>query len=82
MFAKQQAASALNKASEEHNAQLQKGIEIGLEEAEQAEPVRRSDTDTHDIGGTETKMRRPCSLEVHADARCVCKQCGMSLVIV
>ena len=58
MFPKQQAVSALDKAREEHNAQLQKGIEIGLQEAEQDEPVRRSDTDTHDIEGTETKMRQ------------------------
>ena len=33
MFAKQQEACDLNKAREEYNAQLQKGKEIGLEEA-------------------------------------------------
>ena len=42
MFAKQQAASDLNKAREEYNEQLQKGIEIGLEEAAQAESVLSS----------------------------------------
>jgi hypothetical protein len=49
MFAKQQAVSALNKAKEEYSAQLQKGKEIGFEEASQAEPVRKSEKDTHDI---------------------------------
>jgi hypothetical protein len=37
-----------------YNAQLQTGKEIGLGEAAQAEPVRRSEKDTHDIQGTET----------------------------
>ena len=50
MFAKQQAASDLNKARDTYNAQLQKGREMGLEEAAQEEPVRRSEKDTHDIG--------------------------------
>ena len=54
MFAKQQAVSALNKAREEYNAQLQKGKEMGLDEAAQAEPVRRSEMDTHDMEGTKT----------------------------
>ena len=54
MFAKQQAVSALNKAWEEYNAQLQKGKEMGLDEAAQAEPVRRSEMDTHDMEGTKT----------------------------
>ena len=30
-----------------------KGKEMGLDEAAQAEPVRRSEKDTHDIEGTE-----------------------------
>jgi len=54
MFAKQTAVSVLNKASDAYDAQLQKGKEMGLDEAAQAEPVRRSDKDTHDIEGTET----------------------------
>jgi len=33
MFAKQQAVSALNKARDTYNAELQKGKEIGLDEA-------------------------------------------------
>ena len=57
MFAKQQAVSVLNKAREEYKI-AKKKKEIGLQEAEQDEPVRRSDTDTHDIVGTETKMRQ------------------------
>ena len=54
MFAKQQAVSDLNKARDAYNAQLQKGKEIGLDEAAQTEPVPRSEKDTHDIQGTET----------------------------
>jgi hypothetical protein len=44
----------LNKARDTYYAELQKGKEIGLDEAAQAEPVRRSEKDTHDIQGTET----------------------------
>jgi len=54
MFAKQQAVSVLNKAREEYNAQLQKEKEMGLDEAAQTEPMRRSEMDTHDMEGTET----------------------------
>ena len=36
------------------DAQLQKGKEMGLDEAAQAEPVSRSEKDTHDIEGRET----------------------------
>ena len=35
MFAKQQAVSVLNKARDVYNAQLQKGKEMGLDEAAQ-----------------------------------------------
>ena len=49
MFAKQQAVSALNKARDAYNAELQKGKEIGLDEAAQTEPVRRSEMHRHDI---------------------------------
>jgi len=48
MFGKQQAVSALNKARETFNAHIHKGKEMGLDEAEQAKPVRRSEKDTHD----------------------------------
>ena len=44
MFAKQQAVSDLNKARDTYNTKASKGI--GLEEAAQAEPVRRSEKDT------------------------------------
>ena len=54
MFAKQQAVSALNKARDTYNAELQKSKEIGLEEAAQAEPARWSEKDTDDMQGTET----------------------------
>ena len=40
MFAKQQAACHLNKARQVYNAHLQKGKEIGLEEAAQAKTVQ------------------------------------------
>jgi hypothetical protein len=46
MFAKQKAVSVLNKASDAYDEQLQKGKEMGLDEAAQAEPVRRSEKDT------------------------------------
>ena len=36
------------------DAQLQKGKEMGLDEAAQAEPVSRSEKDTHDIERTAT----------------------------
>jgi hypothetical protein len=68
MFAKQQAASDLNKAREEYNAQSQKGIQIGLEEAAQAEPVRRSEKDTHVIEGTSPETAE-CMLS--ARTRCI-----------
>ena len=84
MFAKQQAANDLNKARVEYNAQLQKGKEIGLEEAAQAEPVQRSERDTHDIEGTESKGARVPKRSV--DPKCFPKhsipdaaQCEMSV---
>ena len=48
------AVSALNKARETFNSHLHKGKEMGLDEAEQAKPVRRSEKGTHDIQETET----------------------------
>jgi hypothetical protein len=44
----------LKKARDAYTAQLQKRKEMGLDEAAQAEPVRRSEKDTQDIEGTET----------------------------
>ena len=41
-------------ARKAYNTHLQKGKELGLEEAAQAEPVRRSENDTHDIEELET----------------------------
>ena len=41
----QQVASDLNKTRDAYDAQLQKGKEMGLDEAAQAEPVRRSEKD-------------------------------------
>jgi hypothetical protein len=49
MFAKQQASCDLNKTRVAYNAQLPKGKDMGLDEAGQAEPVRRSENDTHPI---------------------------------
>jgi hypothetical protein len=54
MFAKQQAVSVLNKASDADDEQLQRVKDMGLDEAAQAGPVRRSEKDTHDIEGKET----------------------------
>ncbi len=55
MSAMQQAISVMKKARDPYtDAQLQKGKEMGLDEAAQAEPVSRSNKDTHDIEGTET----------------------------
>ncbi len=55
MFAMQQAISVMKKARDPYtDAQLQKGKEMGLDEAAQAEPVSRSEKDTHDIEGTAT----------------------------
>jgi hypothetical protein len=44
----QQAASDLNKTRDAYDAQLQKGKEMGLDEAVQEEPVCRSEKDKHD----------------------------------
>ena len=49
MFARQQSLNDLNKAREADNAQLQRGKEMGLDEAAQAERVCRSENDTHPI---------------------------------
>ena len=54
MLARQQVVSDFNKARDAYNAQLQKGEKMGLDQEAQAEPVRRSINDTHDIEGTET----------------------------
>jgi len=77
MFAKQQAASDLNKAREEYNAQLQKGKEIGLEEAAQAEPVRRSEKDTLDIEAR--RRQRACFRQEHGACNSAKAQCGHKL---
>ena len=45
MFAKQQAVIVLNKASDADDEQLQRGKDMGLDEAAQAGPVRRSEKD-------------------------------------
>ena len=44
---------------------------MGLDEAEQAEPVRRSENDTHDIEGTET-VHAPVPKR-SVDPRCIPK---------
>jgi hypothetical protein len=44
----------LQEARQAYNIQLQKGKELGFEEAAQAEPVRRSENDKHDIEELET----------------------------
>ena len=45
MFQTRQVVNELNKARETYNAILRKGKELGLDEAAQAESVRRSDHD-------------------------------------
>ena len=54
MFGKQQTVSDLNKSRDMYNAQLQKGEEMGSNEAAQVEPVCRLEKDIHDIEGKET----------------------------
>jgi hypothetical protein len=49
MFQRQQTANDLQKARETYNAILEKGKQLGLEEAAHAEPVRRAENDTHPI---------------------------------
>ena len=71
MFAKRKGVSDLHKARLKYNAQLQKGKEMGLDEAAQTQPVRRSENDTHDIGGTET-VHAPVPKQ-SADPRCILK---------
>ena len=71
MFAKRKGVSDLHKARLKYNAQVQKGKEMGLDEAAQTEPVRRSENDTHDIEGTET-VHAPVPKR-SADPRCILK---------
>ena len=52
MFQKQHPAIDLNKAREAYNVLLQKVL--GLDEAEHAEPVRRSENNTHPIVESDT----------------------------
>ena len=61
MFVKQQAVShgAMNKARDTYSAQHPKGKEMGLEKAAQAEPVRWSEKDTHDIEGMQQSSVDP-----------------------
>ena len=47
MFQKKQTASDLQKVQEVNNTILEEGKQLGLEEASHAEPVRRSENDTH-----------------------------------
>ena len=54
MFQKQQTVNDLNKARETYDAILEKGKQLGLEEAAHAEPVRRSENDTHPIVESDT----------------------------
>jgi hypothetical protein len=57
-------------ARETYNAILVKGTDLGLHETVLVEPVFRSDTDTHDIEGTETCMQ----LTKHSvDPKCIPK---------
>ena len=74
MFARQQVVSDLNKAREAYNAQLQKGKEMGLDQAGQAETVRRSENDTYDIDGTETSETVHATVpKTSVDPRCIPK---------
>ena len=54
-----------------HYFKCQKGKELGLDEEAQAEPVRRSKNDTHDIEGTETVHTTVPKRSV--DPRCIPK---------
>ena len=56
-FQKQQTVNDLNKSRETYNVILEKGKELGLDEAVLVDPVTRS-KDTHDIEGTETSMQQ------------------------
>ena len=47
MFQKQQTANDLQKAQEAYLSILEKGKQLGLHEEAHAEPVRRSENDTH-----------------------------------
>jgi hypothetical protein len=47
MFQKQQTTNDLQKARETYNAILENGKQLGFDEAAHAEPVCRSENDTH-----------------------------------
>jgi hypothetical protein len=49
MFQKKQTANGLQKAQETYLSILEKGKQLGLHEEAHAEPVRRSENDTHPI---------------------------------
>ena len=61
MFRKQKAVCDLNKARLTYNSQLQKGNQMGLGEAAQAEPVRRSENNTHPIAESDTVDANGCN---------------------
>ena len=79
MFDKQQTVSDLNKSRDTYNAQLQKGEEMGSDEAVQAEPLCGSEKDTHDIEGTETV----CATEPKhsVDTKCIPKPSFQALFV-
>ena len=54
MFQKEQTFNELNKAREAYNAILEKGKQLGLDEAVDSEPVLRSENDTHAIVESDT----------------------------
>ena len=54
MFQKQLTVNDLKKARQVYNAVLEKGKQLGLEEAAHDEPVRWSEHDTHPIVTSDT----------------------------
>ncbi len=55
MFQTQQTADGLQKEQKAYNVILEKGKQLGLQEVAHAEPVRRSENDTHPISAGRTR---------------------------
>ncbi len=72
MFQKQHTANDLQKAREAYLSILEKGKQLGLQEAAHAEHVRRSENDTHpnvesdtvDASGCKWMLMQQCQNEV------------------
>ena len=78
----EQAACDFNKARLAYNAQLQKGKEMGLDEAAQTEPVRRSENDTRVMVESDTVDATVPTRRVNPfDPNAACDKCVYDVLV-